>query len=70
MCVCTGTHTLILVQGSNLIRSDLALRYRISPALSLTQQPISCISPGLLEEWSVKYLVEERVRQPLPDIHC
>ena len=62
--LCAGTHTLFLVHGSNLIRSDLALRYRISPADSQFCRAAVCISPGLLEEWNVKYLVEEKVRQP------
>ena len=56
-------HTLILVQGSNLIRHDLSLRYRISPADLQTLKPALCVSPVLLEEWSVKYLIEEKVRQ-------
>ena len=64
----TGTHTLFLVQGSNLIQSDLALRYRISPSDLQTLKPALCISPVLLEEWNVKYLIEEKVCQPLPPI--
>ena len=61
---CAGTRTLFLVHGSNLIRSDLALRYRISPADSQFCRPAACLSPGLLEEWNVKYLVEEKARRP------
>ena len=70
-CVWTEKHTIILVHGSNLIRDDLALHYRISPADLQTLKPALCISPKLLENWRVNYLIEEKVRWTpyIPRLH-
>ena len=61
-CTSAGTTQLILIQGSNLIRADLTLQYRVSPADAATLRRAVLVHPSLMEEWNVLYLVEERVR--------
>ena len=51
----------ILVQGSNLIRPDLDLEYRLSPGSIAASGRASLVPPDELEEWAVSYLVEPKV---------
>ena len=65
------THTLILVQGSNLIRSDLALQYRIAPADAEVLRGAALVPTWLFKEWNAMFLIEERVRTcSLPVLAC
>ena len=59
---CAGTRAFILVQGSNHLRPDLILEYRLSPGPLEASGPASLVPPDELEEWAVSYLVEPRVR--------
>ena len=53
---------LILLQGSNLIRPDLTLQCRITPADGETLTRAVYVSPSRMKEWDVMYLIEEKVR--------
>ena len=59
----TGTRLLILVQGDNLLRPDLQPRYRLSTDPDQTLRHIEQLSPSVLSEWRVRYLVDRKVRQ-------
>ena len=58
---CAGMRVFILVQGSNLIRPDLNLEYRLSPGSVDASGQASLVPPDELEEWAVSYLVEPKV---------
>ncbi|KAK9819479.1 hypothetical protein WJX81_002053 [Elliptochloris bilobata] len=49
-----------IVEGYNLIRSDVKLRYRISPFDLETLNDAVCVSPELMEQLNAKYLIEEK----------
>ena len=57
-----GALLLILIHGDNLLRNDMQLRYRLSPADALQASgALEVISPTQLSEWQVSYLVEMKV---------
>ena len=57
-----GMCTLVVVQGSNLIRHDLTLQYRISPADAEYVTRAAYVLPSRFKEWNAFYLIEDRVR--------
>lgn len=60
-CSWSDAATLILVQGSNLLCSDLSVQYRISPADLQTLGRAVFVSDDLLKGWEVEYLTDEKV---------
>ena len=61
ICATAGSQRLILVKGSNLLRSDLTLMYRIIPTDFETLTKAVYVQPSRMEEWGINYLIEEKV---------
>lgn len=64
-----GSRLFILICGDNLIRHDFKLQYRLSPDICQTLGPLELLSPLLLEEWNVSYLVEPKARSHVYELY-
>ena len=56
---------LILVHGDNLESPYLTLQYRLSPESVQMLGPVELLSPKLLSEWRVSYLVKPKARHDM-----
>ena len=55
-----GPRAFILIHGSNLMRNDLRLEYRLSPVDYQISTPAALLDPHQLQEWGVSYLMEHK----------
>ena len=50
----------MLLHGDNLIRSDVVVKYRLSPGDYQTLAFADFLHPSLMEEWGIPHLIEPR----------
>ena len=61
-----GTRMFILVHGDNLLSPYLTTKYRLSPEPVEAVGPVELLSPVLISEWRVSYLMKPKARMLLP----
>ena len=58
---CAGTRAFILLQGTNIVRPDQQLQYRLSLGSFEASGAVIFVPRDELQEWGVAYLVEPKV---------